>query len=159
MISFWTLVKWTHVTGAIIWLGGISFVVTVLRPALARLPEIHLRRHVLARVVERMRRVMNVVVVLQVLTGGYMAWNRIGGASLRFWEGSWGLVLLVKIILASVMIALYVVVPRLLLSSPASKTCDELQGPPLKQKLGHMLHMVLLVLGFTVVFLAKMLTT
>ncbi len=170
MVGIWTLVHWLHVAGAIIWLGGVFFVVFMLRPALQTVPELHVRRFVLGQTVARMRRVINVVVTTQALTGIYMIWVRLDGAS-GFWSGNWGGILLTKVVLASLMIALYVVVPRLLLSAPASGAAGaggggggthdcptEMAGPPWQQKLGQILHVVLLVLGFTVVFLAKLLT-
>ncbi|HYF95356.1 MAG TPA: CopD family protein [Symbiobacteriaceae bacterium] len=163
MLTYWAVLKWIHVVGAVIWMGGIFFVVFMLRPALAQLPEPHVRRFVLGRAVERMRRVMNVVVATQLLTGGYMAWTQLTVWD-RWWDSPTGRILLAKIIVASVLISLYFIVPRLLLDKvpkggePVS--CEDHAGsggPTPKQKLGNVMHFVMMILGFTVIFLAKML--
>jgi len=146
-----------------VWLGGVFFVVFMLRPTLAELPEKHVRRFVLSGTVKRMRSIMNHVIAVQVLTGAYMAWVRLG-----IWDdlfaSPWGTVLLAKILLASTLVGLYVVVPRLLLSGPApapgGESCcsTENAGPTPQQKLGNLLHMVMLLVGGVVILLAKMLT-
>lgn len=160
MLTLWSFVKWLHVVGAMAWLGGVFFVVFMLRPTLAELPDMHVRRSILAGTVKRMRRIMNPVITLQVLTGAYMAWMRLGALEGLF-AAPWSVLLVVKIALALLLISLYVVVPRLLLSGPApargeGKCCTPDHGPTPQQKLGHMLHMVLLLLGAVVILLAKM---
>jgi uncharacterized membrane protein len=162
VISFWTLVKWLHVVGAVIWLGGVFFVVFMLRPTLAKLPDPATRRLVLSGASDRMRRIINPVITLQVLTGTYMAWRLLGGWDELF-TSTWGRVLLIKVILATLMIGLYVVVPRLLLSGPAQAPgggdCPTMQtGPSLRQKAGSLLHVAMLVLGGLIILLAKILT-
>lgn len=159
MFTFWTWVKWIHVVGAMTWLGGVFFVVFMLRPTLAELPDQGARRFVLSGAVKRMRQMMNPVVTLQVLTGGFLAWRR-----LDIWDellsSQWGLLLLAKVLLATGLIGLYVVVPRLLLSGPTpapggDQCCSTGAGPTPKQKAGHILHMVMLLVGALVILIAK----
>lgn len=162
MFTFMTLIRWVHIMGAVLWVGGLAFVVLILRPALRRLPEAHVRRFVLGQVVTRMRRLINVVITLQVATGLYQAWLRLGSWEALF-ASAWGQVLLWKVLLAAIMIGLYLVVPNLLLHAPAQTAAagayecpTEEPGP--QQKLGQALHVVLLALGFAVILLAKLLT-
>ncbi|MFZ5826704.1 MAG: DUF2269 family protein [Bacillota bacterium] len=160
MVSYWTLLRWIHVMGAIIWLGGVFFVVFMLRPAMAQIADEAARRTVLAGAVARMRTFMNLVVPIQVLTGALLAWPRIT-LSNPWWEAGWAL--FAKILLATIMVSLYFVVPRLLLSQPqqqsAASCCERGPGkvrrPSTQQKLGHLLHLVMLTLGFAIVFVAK----
>jgi len=179
MLIGWALVKWVHILGAVVWLGGVFFVVNMLRPALAAVPEAQVRAFILGQAVTRMRRIMNPVIIIQVITGSLMTWVKLTGAG-AFWATPWGWALITKVTLATFLVGLYFVVPRLLLaaaaaqataSSPAGDGCcsshhsggygssHEGPGPKAKaqQKLGHILHIVMLVLGFIMILLAQFL--
>lgn len=165
----WALIKWVHILGAVIWLGGVFFVVNMLRPALAAVPEAHVRAFILGQAVNRMRRIMNPVIILQVITGSLMTWVKLIGSG-AFWEAPWGWALITKVSLATFLVGLYFVVPRLLLAAAAAQAatapqadgcCSSHHGGGVeakaKQKLGHILHFVMLVLGFIMILLAQFL--
>lgn len=138
--SSWVL--WLHVLGAVIWIGGVAFVVSVLRPALQRALDPPERRGVLKHVASRMQRIINLVIALQVITGLLLAWPFLRGG-LPVLQSPWGRTLILKVALVVCMIVIYALTPRLLLAG--------------RQRLGSMLHFGLLGLGLVVIFLGTLL--
>lgn len=143
MLTTTTWIQWLHILGAVTWVGGIVFVVIILRPVMQKSMPPQERKELLKSVSGRMQRLMNWVIAVQVLTGALLAWPylRSGGfALLRSW---WGQALIWKVALVLVMIVLYVITPRLLVG----------RSP----KLGSKLHYTLIGLGVTIIFLGNFL--
>lgn len=142
MISSWTWVQWLHILGAVMWIGGIIFVVMILRPVMQRQLEPQERKKLLKQVSGRMQAIMNFVIALQVLTGGVLAWRYLS-SSPALMGTYWGHTLVTKLVLVALMIALYVATPRLLVG----------RGP----KLGTVFHYVIIGAGVVVIFLGNVL--
>lgn len=142
MFGLTSWVLWLHVMGAVIWIGGVLFVVTILRPVMQRALPPPDRRQLLKQVSGRMQRVVHVVIALQIITGTLLAWPYLRGGMAMF-RGWWGQALLLKLLFVALMIALYLATPRLLVGA--------------KPRLGNWLHFGLLGLGLVVIFIGTLL--
>lgn len=87
IVSFQAFILWLHLLGAIVWVGGLVFLVLVARPALKRSACVRERLRLELNLEGRFRAVMWPVVGLVLLTGLYNVMNilfaiRVSGGSL-----------------------------------------------------------------------------
>ncbi len=86
-VSFQAFILWLHLLGAVIWVGGLVFIVLVVRPALTRAASVREQLRLELNLEGRFRAVMWPAVGLVLLTGLYNVMNlllatRVSGGSL-----------------------------------------------------------------------------
>lgn len=156
-MPFWlhVAVKWIHVAGAIAWLGGVLFTVTALSPALRRELEPPQRQRLMNTAMGRYRRILNVLVTVQVLAGLLLAYFRLGGNWAAFWlnltASRPGLILLLKTVLVLGLLGLYLLGPKIVLQPAPAPGAG-----PAGMMTSAQLHLSMLILGGLTVMLAVM---
>lgn len=108
------LVLWVHLIFSSIWVGGSIFLGLVLAPLLKKMiPDINKRISFMVVVGRRFNYLGGSSLLLLVITGIYNARSFLGQSELLF-DSTYGLILLTKIILVSVMIVVYFIHIRIL---------------------------------------------
>lgn len=108
------LVLWVHLIFSSIWVGGSIFLGLVLAPLLKKMiPDINKRISFMVVVGRRFNYLGGSSLLLLVITGIYNARSILGQSELLF-DSTYGLILLTKIILVSVMIVVYFIHIRIL---------------------------------------------
>lgn len=102
-ITIWSIIRWIHILAAILWIGGMFFILLVLLPILRRaLPKVE-RTLVLAKAGERFG-VLSIVALTMLIVTGYfnavhrhVVWTRLD-------DSQYGRTLGLKLILVAVVI-------------------------------------------------------
>jgi copper resistance protein D len=127
-------VSWLHLLAAVIWLGGMAFSFLVVMPSLAAIDSPPLRGKLMGAVVKRFAPIAWTAVAILVLTGLAMTAWRVPSLAVLV-STSYGIKLLVKILIAVVMIAIgaevaFVLTPKLeAMSAPAPVAVPDRQPP------------------------------
>jgi uncharacterized membrane protein len=97
------LIKFLHLASAIVWLGGMVFVLAALRPAMAALLEPPARLALLARVLARFFALVWLSIGLLLATGVYM----LAGVGMRAAPAGWHLMLGIGLLMCIVFAHIY----------------------------------------------------
>jgi uncharacterized membrane protein len=118
--SMYELMRFLHLAAAVIWLGGMTFMLFALRPAAAALLEPPQRLPLMARTMQRFFVLVAISVVVLLITGFYMlgqAAKTVGMAQVPI---GWHIMLTLGLVMALVFAWLYLVPFRKLQSAVAS---------------------------------------
>lgn len=142
MITLPVIIRYLHLLGAVIAVGAMVFFTAILTPALGRALNLQDRLKVRAEVRRRLRIVLWVVFIVQVLTGLHL-----------LMRSSFSLSLALKVLLALLMIYIFMVAPRFVAREMAAMAGE--RGPV---KVGELqMYWAILILGLVIIFLAKLL--
>lgn len=166
MKALWLIAHWLHIVSATIWIGGVIFVVLVAGPALKARADAATQKAVTGYIVSRFRKIITAAIILQVLTGTVNAYFRFGSTDTIVSTPA-GTVFLIKLALVTIMLVIFFVAPRLAHGGPnpdkmAEAVCcghestGSSQAPDPRQKVSAALHLAMIALGLTVLFLAKL---
>jgi len=145
--DYFTISRSLHVIGVVLWIGGVSFVTTVLIPSLKRINDHGERLELFERLEGRFSLQARFVTLITGITGLYMlyyldAWEHYLEPS--FW---WlHLMTLIWLIFTVVLFVLEPLVLHRFFHKKASEDCD------LAFKFIHIMHIVLLSLSIVAVF-------
>ncbi|MDH4100801.1 MAG: DUF4149 domain-containing protein [Nitrospirota bacterium] len=161
------LLHWIHTVAAMIWIGGVAFIVFTLLPTLKQTADMPVRQRIMGGMVPRFRKIVGACIVLLIATGIF---NMQGKVDFSLWLSTpYGQALAIKICLAAVLFALY-------LSAPAinrafkNRECGHGEGAacehdtprpadtPKRPDIGLVLHAIVFLLGIVVLFFGKVLT-
>lgn len=166
-MSFHALIVWLHLLGAVIWIGGLVFLVLVVGPALKRAASVREHLRLGLNVEGRFRAVLWPAVGVVLLTGLYNVMNILYAMSLSggSMPPTFARMLVLKIGLVLVMIILQaidqlVVRPKRIAGLKIlAPEVTALPAPLLKwQQLSQRLRVVIMVLAVAVVWLGVSLT-
>lgn len=163
---------WIHTVAALVWIGGVAFIILTLLPTLKKTVAMPVRQQIMGAMVPRFRAIVGVCLALLLLTGLINMWGKVEFGHLL--EVPYGRVLCAKLVLVSILFALYLAAPAINrkfqnrecghgAGQAAGGTCAHDQPEPSAAKkrpeIGVILHGIVLVLGVIVVLLGKVLTT
>lgn len=158
---------WVHTIAAMLWVGGVAFIVFTLLPTLKQTADMPLRQRIMGAMVPRFRKIVGACIVLLIATGIV---NMRGKVDASLWLSTpYGQALAVKIFLALILFALYLLAPTINrvfknreCGRDESGACEhDASRPaemPKKPDIGLVLHAVVFFLGIVVLFLGKVLT-
>lgn len=99
-----------HILAALIWVGGLFFVVLVLRPVISKIESRELQANLFDQIGRRFRYVGWIALGILVITGLLnLHFRGIGMdqfSSATFWQSEWGTFLAIKILLVAVVLTL-----------------------------------------------------
>ncbi len=108
MIWLWAVVRWVHLLSAVLWIGGMLFVVLVLTPVMRKALPPTERTLLLAEVGRRFGRLSAVALSLLLVTG-FLNGERRGIAWSRLLVSDYGRTLALKLALVAVVVVLTLV--------------------------------------------------
>lgn len=103
----YTLFKFLHLVAAIVWLGGMAFMLLALRPSLGTLPTPAQRLPLLAAVLRRFFILVWASIAILLLSGGYMLGHAGAQAAPIGWHLMTGIGTLMVLIFGHIYFALY----------------------------------------------------
>ena len=143
-------VMWIHLIAVIAWIGGTLFVLFVLRPVMGRSGILSQSDQFLKRMDGRFRTIRwNSIIII--LVTGFL--NLIYEGGTERLESSWGVVLMIKILLSAIAMGLtgindFVLNPRSVLASPEQPTRSS-------KWLGDVVLVLTLLVLFMAVYLSR----
>ncbi len=108
VVSIWSLIRWTHLVSAIVWIGGQLFILIVLLPIMRSALPRNERTLLFAEVGRRYAIVSWIALTLLVITG-ILNGQRRGIVWERLPDSTYGRILLAKLILVAIVIAITLV--------------------------------------------------
>lgn len=99
--------KFLHLVAAIVWLGGMAFMLLALRPSLGTLPTPALRLPLLAAVLRRFFTLVWAAIAVLLLSGGYMLGHTGAQAAPLGWHLMTGIGTLMFLVFGHIYFALY----------------------------------------------------
>lgn len=172
MEALWLISHWLHIVSAAVWIGGVIFVVLVAGPALKARADAAIQQAVTGHIVSRFRKIVLAAIGLQAATGLVNAYFRFGSLA-GITNTAAGTVFAIKLVLVTLMLAIFFAAPRLAHGGPSSQKMAEAvccghegaggtggphghAGLDPRQKISAALHLAMIALGLTVFFLAKL---
>ncbi len=99
-----------HILAALTWVGGLFFVVLVLRPVISKMESRQLQANLFDQIGRRFRQVGWIALAILIVTGVLnLHFRGIGMAqiiSANFWESEWGSLLALKLLLVAIVLIL-----------------------------------------------------
>lgn len=160
------ILHWAHTLAAMIWIGGVAFIIFTILPSLKKTVDMSARQRIMGAMVPRFRAIVGGCLALLFITGVFNAWGKIDPS--LFLATEYGRVFTIKMALVAVLFGLYFSAPLINrkfqnreCGHGASDACAHEAAPvvPAKKRpeIGIILHAVVFVIGVVVVFLGKML--
>lgn len=158
---------WLHTVAAMLWIGGVAFIIFSLLPTLRGTVDMQARQRIMGAMVPRFRMIVGGCLGILLVTGVVNMAGKVEFATL--FSTPYGITLSAKLLPVMVMFALYLTAPtinrrfqnRECGHAAVSGACehDSPAAPARKwPEIGIVLHAIVLILGAIVIFLGKMLT-
>lgn len=158
---------WLHTVAAMLWIGGVAFIIFSLLPTLRRTVDMQARQRIMGAMVPRFRMIVGGCLGVLLVTGVVNMTGKVEPATL--FSTPYGITLSAKLLPVMVMFTLYFNAPAINRKfqnrecghGAVSGACEhEAPAAPARKRpeIGIILHAIVLILGVTVIFLGKMLT-